>query len=157
MSVSHVLQLRDEAATLELGRLLAEQLQPGTRIYLSGDLGCGKTTLSRGVLRALGHAGTVKSPTYTLVEPYNFSRLDLHHFDFYRFGNADEWDDAGFRDVLDSSSVCLVEWPERAGSTIPPADLLVQLLHLDSGRQATLIAHSEAGLRLLSHVVRATL
>lgn len=154
MSQAHTLLLADEAATLRLGATLAAALEPSARIYLSGDLGAGKTTLTRGLLRALGHTGTVKSPTYTLVEPYNFSRLDLHHFDFYRFGTASEWDDAGFRDVLDSNSVCLVEWPERAGSTLPAADLQVTLGYQGDGRQVSLSAASALGARLLAHVTR---
>lgn len=154
MSEILTLHLPDEAATLRLGATLAAALEPRVRIYLSGDLGSGKTTMTRGLLRALGHTGTVKSPTYTLVEPYNFSRLDLHHFDFYRFGAASEWDDAGFRDVLDSDSVCLVEWPERAGSTLPGPDLHVTLTHLDDGREASLSASSALGARLLAHVTQ---
>jgi len=146
------LHLPDEAATLRLGGALAAALQPGTRIHLSGDLGAGKTTFARGVLRALGHQGAVKSPTYTLVEPYNFSRLDLHHFDFYRFGATSEWDDAGFREILDSASVCLVEWPERAGTTLPPADLRVELTPCDGGRDVTLTAQSPRGEKMLARI-----
>lgn len=152
MSEILTLHLPDEAATLRLGATLAAALEPRVRIYLSGDLGSGKTTMTRGLLRALGHTGTVKSPTYTLVEPYNFSRLDLHHFDFYRFESTSEWDDAGFREILDSTSVCLVEWPERAGSTLPPGDLHVRLDHREHGRDVSLSASSEAGRRLLDGV-----
>ncbi len=113
-----------EAATLELGaRLASVAAQPGLMIYLSGELGAGKTTLVRGCLRALGYRGRVKSPTFTLVELYRLSRLDLHHFDFYRFNDPREWMDAGFRDVFGGANVCLVEWPEKAGSQLPRPDL----------------------------------
>ncbi|MBM3396420.1 MAG: tRNA (adenosine(37)-N6)-threonylcarbamoyltransferase complex ATPase subunit type 1 TsaE [Betaproteobacteria bacterium] len=144
------LSLADEAATLALGAALAQGLAPGTRIYLSGDLGAGKTTLTRGLLRALGHTGSVKSPTYTLVEPYELSGLDLHHFDFYRFENSDEWNDAGFRELFDSTTVCLVEWPERAARRLPDADLHIRLEHIECGRSASLTAHSAAGQAMLA-------
>src|SRR6218665_397076 len=92
--------LPDEAATLAMGQTLARGLQGGMTIFLLGDLGAGKTTLTRGILRGLGFAGRVKSPTYTLVEPYVVSSLDLHHFDLYRFADPLEWEDAGFRDLF---------------------------------------------------------
>ena len=117
------LQLADEAATIELGGRLAATLAPGLKIYLHGDLGAGKTTLSRAMLQALGHTGRVKSPTYTLVEVYGLSRLNLYHFDFYRFRDAQEWREAGFSDYFGGDAVCLVEWPEKAGDDLPPPDI----------------------------------
>jgi tRNA threonylcarbamoyladenosine biosynthesis protein TsaE len=140
--------LADEAATLALGARLAQCLTPGLRIYLHGHLGSGKTTLVRGLLRALGHAGRVRSPTFTLVETYNVSNLYLYHFDFYRMKGADEWRDAGFREAFAADAVCLVEWPEKAAA-LPAPDLEVQLRHAANGRCVRLTAHGARGLRCL--------
>jgi tRNA threonylcarbamoyladenosine biosynthesis protein TsaE len=134
--------LPDEAATLALGAALGLSLAPGLSIHLRGELGAGKTTLVRGVLRALGHAGPVKSPTYTLVELYEVSRLDLHHFDFYRFQDPKEWIDAGFRESFNGRTVSLIEWPERAGGLLPPADIEIELETSGCGRNASLRSNS---------------
>ena len=141
--------LPDENATLALGAALARGLEPGLTIFLHGELGAGKTTLVRGALRALGHAGPVKSPTYTLVELYTVSRLYLHHFDFYRFHDPREWIDAGFRDTFNGLNVSLVEWPEKAEGLLPPADVDITLDFQDAGRIASLRANSPAGERCL--------
>lgn len=143
--------LPDEAATLALGAALAASLEPGLAIHLSGELGAGKTTLVRGVLRALGHAGPVKSPTYTLVEVYEVSRLNLHHFDFYRFRDPTEWIDAGFRESFNGLNVSLIEWPEKAGGLLPPGDMQITLLASGSGRNVSLQANSPGGMRLLEN------
>ena len=140
--------LPDEDATLALGRALAACIEPGTIVFLHGDLGMGKTTLVRGVLRGLGWSGRVKSPTYTLVEVYAVSRLDLHHFDFYRFQDPREWNDAGFRESFGGATVSLVEWPEKATGTLPPADLEITLTSSGSGRNASLRAGSPRGRKL---------
>lgn len=142
--------LADESSTLALGAALAPHVPPGLVVTLSGELGAGKTTLVRGLLRALGHAGSVKSPTYTLVEVYEVSRLDFYHFDFYRFQDPREWIEAGFRDVFNGRNVCLIEWPERASGFLPPADLEITLSVVDAGRVATLVARSPAGEKLLA-------
>src|SRR5882724_7434688 len=122
-----MIDLPDEPATLALGQSLATALRPGDVIFLSGDLGAGKTTLTRGVLRGLGFEGRVKSPTYTLVELYEVSRLNLYHFDFYRFADPQEWLESGFRDLFNETNICLVEWPEKAGELLPPSDLTIRL------------------------------
>jgi tRNA threonylcarbamoyladenosine biosynthesis protein TsaE len=140
--------LPDEAATLALGAALAGCLEPGVVVYLSGELGAGKTTLVRGVLRGLGHAGRVKSPTYTLVEVYEVSRLSLHHFDFYRFHDPREWIDAGFRESFNGRNVSLVEWPEKAAGQLPPADLHITLTSSGSGRSGSWQAGSPRGTRI---------
>jgi tRNA threonylcarbamoyladenosine biosynthesis protein TsaE len=136
--------LADEAETLELGARLAGVLQPGLVVYLSGDLGAGKTTLARGIVRALGYAGRVKSPTFTLVELYAFSTLYLYHFDFYRFSDPSELDDAGFREHFNPRTVCLVEWPEKAAG-LPPPDLRIALDVSAGGRTVEIHADTEVG------------
>ncbi len=137
--------LPDESSTLALGAAIAPHVRPGLVVTLSGELGAGKTTLVRGLLRALGHAGRVKSPTYALVEVYEVLRLDFYHFDFYRFQDPREWIEAGFRDVFNGRNVCLIEWPERASGLLPPPDLEITLAIAGTGRMATLSARSAAG------------
>jgi len=134
------LELPDEAATLRLGAALAVGVAPGRTLYLSGELGSGKTTLVRGLLRALGHAGRVKSPSYPLVELYVLSRLNFYHFDFYRIRDQAEWLDSGFREYFNAQSACVVEWPERVGALLPPPTLSILLEIAGSGRRATLSA-----------------
>ena len=141
--------LATEADTLAFGTALAPALEPGLTIYLSGELGAGKTTLARGILRGLGHAGRVKSPSFALVEPYTFSRLYLYHFDFYRFTDPRELGDAGFRDYFNPDSVCLVEWPENAAGMLPAADLRIRLQVQGTGRQLEIDADTEAGRRCI--------
>lgn len=147
--------LPDEAATQDLGARLASCLTPGLVLYLEGDLGAGKTTLVRALLRALGHTGPVKSPTYALVEVYVISSLYLYHFDFYRFGSPEEFLDAGLGEYFRNDSVCLVEWPEKAAGYVPPADLRVALTHDAPGRRCRIVALSEEGLSCLTRLYAA--
>ncbi|MFM1988309.1 MAG: hypothetical protein RJA99_1266 [Pseudomonadota bacterium] len=149
--------LADEPATVALAARLAGALGPGTVVWLSGGLGAGKTTLVRALLRALGHSGTVRSPTFTLLEPYNLPRFPVYHFDFYRFSSADEWRDAGFDEYFGGDGACLVEWPELAGPALPRPDLALRLDFADGdadgtgqARVATLEARGDAGRRCLS-------
>jgi tRNA threonylcarbamoyladenosine biosynthesis protein TsaE len=144
--------LPDEAATARLGGKLAKCLKPGMRIYLCGELGSGKTTLIRGLLRSLGFQGGVKSPTYALVELYVVSRLNLYHFDFYRFVNFNELADAGLADYFHGDGVCLVEWPERAGDALPPPDLEFALAYKGAARDVSVNALSEAGVQCLKNL-----
>lgn len=147
--------LADEAATLALGAEIARFIAPGLTIFLNGDLGAGKTTLTRGVLRALGHEGRVKSPTYALVELYVISKLNLYHFDFYRFRDPEEWHEAGFRDLFNGVNVCLVEWPEKAQGLLPLPDLAIQLQPAaNDTRQATISAHTPAGALTLQSMLQ---
>lgn len=149
MSAPFILDLPDEAATLALGARLGRALAPGLSIWLRGDLGAGKTTLSRGLLRELGFSGRVKSPTYTLVELYGFPRFNLYHFDLYRFADSNEWDDAGFRDYFSQDSVCLVEWPDKGGGQLPAPDVVVELGFSEddggNGRSVHIAGFTEAG------------
>ena len=147
--------LPDEDATLALGAALSTVLEPGTTIHLRGELGAGKTTLVRGVLRGLGWRGPVKSPTYALVELYELSRLHLHHFDFYRFHDPREWIDAGFRESFSGRNVSLVEWPEKAAGQLPPPDVEIALQASGSGRSASLRASSPTGTTLLEKAAKA--
>ena len=140
----------DAAATARLGAALAAGAVPGRVLHLSGDLGTGKTTLVRGLLRALGVDGPVKSPTYTWVEPYTISSLDLYHFDFYRLSNKNEWIESGLREYFRPDAVCIVEWPERAGPALPTPDVAIRLAHHEAGRTASLEARSAAGEAWLS-------
>lgn len=142
--------LPDEAATLALGAALAQALAPGLVIYLEGDIGSGKTTLARGALRGLGYTGNVKSPTYTLVELYAISRLNLHHFDFYRFNQPEEYLDAGLDEYFQGGAVCLVEWPDKAGAYLVRADLRILLATEGSGRRADFVPLTGAGRACLS-------
>jgi tRNA threonylcarbamoyladenosine biosynthesis protein TsaE len=114
-------------------------------VYLRGDLGAGKTTLVRALLHALGYRGRVKSPTYTLLEQYEVSGLNLHHFDLYRFRSEEEWEAAGFRDEFNSSNICLIEWPEKAKGLTPPADVELLLEILPRGRNLELRANTRTG------------
>jgi tRNA threonylcarbamoyladenosine biosynthesis protein TsaE len=147
------LSLPDEAATLRLGAACVSGAAPGRVMHLRGELGAGKTTLVRGLLRGLGHPGRVKSPTYTLVEPYEDLSLNAYHFDFYRFKNRDEWLSSGFRDYFNPQSLCIVEWPERAGDLLAAPDLLIQLRYQGEARNATLTAPSPAGESWLASIL----
>ncbi len=147
--------LADEKDTETLGSALATVLSPGLQIWLEGNLGMGKTTLTRGVLRGLGHEGKVKSPTYTLIEPYVVSRLDLYHFDFYRFNSPDEYLDAGLDEYFAGEGVCMVEWPDKAAPYLPPPDLEVRLSPAAGGRRAEIFGHTEAGLRCANEMNKA--
>jgi len=142
--------LDDSTATSRLGSRLAECVKGGMRLYFRGELGSGKSTLIRGLLRGLGIQAKVKSPTYTLVELYVVSRLNLYHFDFYRFLDAHEFEDAGLADYFHGEGVCLVEWPDRAGDALPPPDLELSLAYSGTGREISVRAHSAAGERCLA-------
>jgi tRNA threonylcarbamoyladenosine biosynthesis protein TsaE len=142
--------LDDEVDTESAGAALAPALHAGLVIYLRGDLGAGKTTLVRGVLRTLGHTGKVKSPTYTLIEPYILSRLHLYHFDFYRFAVAEEYLEAGLDEYFGGIGACLVEWPDKAVPYLAPPDLEVRLDVDGAGRRLEASALTEAGRTCIS-------
>jgi len=139
----------DEAAMEALGRRLGTVCEPGLVVFLQGDLGMGKTTFSRGVIRGLGHCGAVKSPTYTLVEPYELNDLQAFHFDLYRLADPEELEFMGIRDYFGDFSVCLVEWPERGRGALPSADLVINIMWADSGRHLALTAPTERGRQTL--------
>jgi len=147
------LTLPDAQATSLLGQALAHAVHRhlddirahGLQLNLSGDLGAGKTSLVRAMLKALGVAGPVKSPTFALLEPYSVSSLDFHHFDFYRFADPNEFGSSGFRDLFGPGRICAIEWPERAGPRLPTADLSIALSLNGDGRVASIVAASQLG------------
>jgi len=148
--------LHDEAGTAALGAALARALVPGLAIHLHGDLGAGKTALTRAMLHAAGHVGHVKSPTYTLSEPYSIvldgRAVNLIHFDLYRMASAEEFLDAGFREDFNAENICIVEWPEKAEPVLPPPDVNVWLSVAGAGRDVELQALSDQGLLCLDRL-----
>ena len=146
----------DEAAMVSLGRRLVGACEPGLVVFLQGGLGMGKTTFSRGFIQKLGHTGAVKSPTYTLVEPYQLGELQIYHFDLYRLGDPEELEFMGIRDYFGDMSVCLVEWPERGLGALPPADLVINIAQEGRGRRVRLGAESEQGKRVLARMLAAS-
>lgn len=142
----------DAAATEALGAALARACPDGARIHLRGELGAGKTTLVRGLLRALGHGGPVKSPTYTLVESYDLGGRVVHHLDLYRLADAEELEYLGLRDLQSSGAILLVEWPERGEPDLPMPDLQVDIDYIGDGRHVRLSAFSPRGERLLERL-----
>jgi tRNA threonylcarbamoyladenosine biosynthesis protein TsaE len=149
MSLRCRLHLPEEAATVAAGARLAPAMPERAVVYLEGDLGAGKTTLVRALLRALGHEGAVRSPTYTLIEPYEIDGRTIYHLDLYRLGSADELEDLGFRDLLAQPCLILVEWPERGRGVLPPPDLRLSLSESGTGRQLEIRAETDSGVAAL--------
>jgi tRNA threonylcarbamoyladenosine biosynthesis protein TsaE len=156
MQHSKAAYLPDESATQALGGALARALLPGLVIYLHGDLGAGKTALTRALLHAAGHKGAVKSPTYTLSEPYRIAldgkTLNVIHYDLYRMSSPEEFLDAGFREDFDGKNVCIVEWPEKGEPVLPPPDVRVLLTVSGLGRHVELQPLSSLGLLCLERL-----
>ena len=147
------LYLADEAATLKLGADIALLCPPQQfTIHLEGELGAGKTTLTRGLLRALGHKGNVKSPTYTLVERYDLADRPVFHFDLYRVSDPEELDYLGLDDYLNHNALCLIEWAKQGGEFLPEPDILILLNYHNKGRQATVSALSSLGQKIIKQL-----
>jgi tRNA threonylcarbamoyladenosine biosynthesis protein TsaE len=148
--------LNDEAGTAALGVSLVNVLTPGLTIHLHGDLGAGKTALTRALLHAAGHTGHVKSPTYTLAEPYTVviagRPTNVIHFDLYRMASPEEFLDAGFREDFNENNICIIEWPEKAESVLPSPDINVFLSVAGQGRDVELHALSDKGFQCLDRL-----
>ncbi len=143
------LLLPDETATAALGRALAGplssqalKLDRALCVFLEGDLGAGKTTLTRSLIHALGYEGVVKSPTYTLVEPYALQPVPVYHFDLYRLADPEELEFIGGRDYFREAALCMVEWPDKGGGVLPEADVRIVISHLDHGRMVSISTSS---------------
>ena len=136
----------NEDAMQQLGAEIGAALQWRGVIYLNGDLGAGKTTLSRGLVRGAGHAGAVKSPTFTLVEPYELAAARIYHFDLYRLVDPEELEFLGIRDYFDEHSLCVVEWPEKGKGLLPSPDLAITIAAQGTGRRLSVESHSAQGL-----------
>lgn len=135
----------DEAAMLALGARIARVTGGRGVIYLHGDLGAGKTTLSRGLIRGFGHEGKVKSPTFTLVEPYELGEVQVFHFDLYRLVDPEELEFLGIRDYFEGNALCLIEWPERGAGILPKADMDITITPHEAGRTLRLSPHTAQG------------
>lgn len=150
---SKQIYLADEAELTALAGSIAKNLETAFVILLKGDLGAGKTTFARGFIQASGYRGVVKSPTYTLVEPYPISHDRMcYHFDLYRLADPEELEFTGARDYFNDKDVCLVEWPEKADGFLPSADWICEFVHLKSGRNLQITALSESGKQLMLQV-----
>ncbi|MEQ6884289.1 tRNA (adenosine(37)-N6)-threonylcarbamoyltransferase complex ATPase subunit type 1 TsaE [Salicola sp. Rm-C-2C1-2] len=152
MDESLALELPDEQATEALGAALANALAAGGLVYLAGDLGVGKTTLARGLMHALGHEGAVRSPTFTLVEPYETLSPKVYHFDLYRLGDSEELEMMGIRDYMEEGALVLIEWPERAGGMLPAPECRVEIADGGSGRTARVDTNDQIA-RVLSQIL----
>lgn len=144
---------QDEAAMISVGTALAQVLTQGTVVYLVGDLGAGKTTFTRGFLRGLGHQGAVKSPTYTLVEPYELAQGIVYHFDLYRLQDPEELELLGIRDYFNADSIVLVEWPGRGEPLLPSPDVLLNISVLETGRALQFSAFTPHGQQALQQLM----
>ena len=147
-----VIELPDEQAMVQFGGSIARLIRDRLIITLQGDLGAGKSTLSRGILQGLGHSGAVKSPTYTLVEPYQLALGAVYHFDLYRLVDAEELEYMGFADYLADAQLCLIEWPEQGQGFLPMADIAIEISQPGAGRYVTLCANSAVGQQLISQL-----
>lgn len=144
--------LKNEDDTIAVGQKLARHVQAPLTLYLTGDLGAGKTTLSRGLIQGLGHKGAVKSPTYTLVEPYELDDVEVYHFDLYRLNDPEELEFMGIRDYFTHKSLCIVEWPDKGEGLLPDADIHLHLSYANTGREIQIQALSESGKKLLAAI-----
>ncbi len=149
-------QLGELLGELSDGSMAAQDQRAATVIYLQGELGAGKTTLCRGVLQAYGHGGAVKSPTYTLVEPYTFPKATVYHFDLYRLGDPEELEYMGIRDYFETGNVCLIEWPDKGRGILQTPDLELSISVTLAGRRLSLMSHTQRG-AAVSAVVRSNL
>ena len=142
--------VNSEEAMVQFGAELGSALNDKILVFLEGELGAGKTTLTRGILRSFGHTGAVKSPTYTLVEPYSLDDKTLYHFDLYRMADPEELEFMGIRDYLAEGNYCLVEWPNRGSGVLPAPDLQLTIEVAGLGRQIQIQAFTNKGVQTLN-------
>lgn len=146
------LKIKNDAVMQNFGAKLAQACEEGTIIFLQGDLGAGKTTLVRGFLRGFGFIGTVRSPTFTLVEPYIFATKTIYHFDLYRLVDAEELEFIGFRDYFSDTTICLLEWPEKGGDYLPTPDLIIRIAFHGKARVVEIMASTAKGVKLIQRI-----
>ena len=139
------LYLADEQAMSDFGARIARITEGHGLIFLEGNLGMGKTTLSRGIIRGLGHVGAVKSPTFTLVEPYEIGDIRAFHFDLYRLVDPEELEFLGIRDYFEDDALCLIEWPDKGAGFLPKPDLTITISPQDSGRSLKILSQGSRG------------
>ncbi|WP_439256704.1 tRNA (adenosine(37)-N6)-threonylcarbamoyltransferase complex ATPase subunit type 1 TsaE [Lonepinella sp. BR2271] len=159
--ITYYQHLADEQATCQFGATLVKLIynitgDNGFIIYLNGELGAGKTTLSRGMIQGLGHSGNVKSPTYTLVEEYHLADRHIYHFDLYRLNDPEELEFMGIRDYFTANTICLIEWAEKGNGTLHSADLLINLAYDENARRIELIANSSRGADIIAQLQHIT-
>ena len=145
----HQLDIIDASAMEAIGRKLASFCVPGSKLFLQGELGAGKTTLIRGFLNGLGYQGIVKSPTYTLVEPYQINDLEIFHFDLYRLNDPEELAAIGIRDYFSGDGICLVEWPEKGAAFLGNPDVYIHIYYQDDERNVSLNARTSLGKEII--------
>ena len=145
-------KLENELATVAMGNALAEVIKSGAVIFLHGDLGAGKTTLTRGIIQGFGHQGKVKSPTYTIVEPYELAAQQIYHFDLYRLADPEELEFMGIRDYFASNAICLIEWPEKGGMLLAKPDLDITLEYVDEQRKISIIGRTTKGISIVDQL-----
>ncbi len=150
----HTLLIQSENEMLRFGAVLSDACYGGEIIYLHGELGTGKTTMSRGFLRQMGHKGAVKSPTYTFVEHYSYQNKIVYHFDLYRLGDGEELEYMGIRDYFHQHAICLIEWPEKGRGYLPKADIDIKITYEHEGQRRILITSTSAnGIRLFDEFI----
>lgn len=143
-----------EVDTIKLGAEFALNIRAPFIIWLQGDLGAGKTTFTRGLINAFGHHGSVKSPTYNIVESYPFQGFTINHFDLYRFQSPEEWLDAGLDEFITPESINLIEWPQLGEDFIPNPDIILNITSIAHGRQADLLARTDHGKHILASIIK---
>ena len=148
------ISLNNEKNTHELARKIAHRICPGMLIYLSGDLGSGKTSFARSLINELGFDGTVKSPSYSLLEQYNLASYTINHFDLYRFKSPEEWHGAGFNEFFDEENVNLIEWPEKGHPYLPISDVIISFYYVSSDkRKVSITANTPKGVKCIKELM----